>query len=64
MLPESSFKEPEAMETKILSRGEFLGATAFAALGLTPAAAAAQAERRRGHVVAITHGPSDLGRGR
>ncbi|HET6201909.1 MAG TPA: hypothetical protein VFI25_03805 [Planctomycetota bacterium] len=51
------------METTPLSRGEFLEATALAAaLGLAPAVAAAQAERRRGHVVALTHAPSDVNR--
>ncbi|HKB15790.1 MAG TPA: hypothetical protein VKF62_06980 [Planctomycetota bacterium] len=48
------------MTSSVLTRGEFLEVSTFAAaLGLAPAAAGAQAEKRRGHVVVLTHGPSD-----
>jgi predicted peroxiredoxin len=48
------------MTSSALTRGEFLEfSTLAAALGLAPAVAGAQAEKRRGHVVVITHGPSD-----
>ncbi|MGH7152115.1 MAG: hypothetical protein ACREIU_15525 [Planctomycetota bacterium] len=48
------------MASNPLTRGEFLEfSTLSAALGLAPAATGAQAERRRGHVVVMTHGPSD-----
>ncbi len=48
------------MRSNPLTRGEFLEfSTLAAALGLAPAVTGAQAEKRRGHVVTITHGPSD-----
>ena len=48
------------MTSNALTRGEFLEcSTLAAALGLSYGASGAQGEKRRGHVVVLTHGPSD-----